>query len=327
MKNSKETKHQNSIVKPLVSVLMTVYNAEQFLAEAIESILSQTYDNFEFIIVEDCSTDASREIILSYAAKDKRIKTILHSENKKINYSRKEYLQFAKGKYCAVLDADDVAFPERLEKQVNYLEANPDIYLVGTDGYRINDRGEIIGNIELGSGVNFIHSEFEKKHSLVHSSIMFRNTGEVEYREKSVGCEDLDMMLNLILKGKKLDNISEKLIKYRISSNSDSVSKFIIQRFNSEEILRIFLKKKYEGIDEYSKLDLHRFDYLEQEPKYIKETDRHNLLLKFKTRHYAEFRSEYFKYIKKYTIFNKLLIYFIISYLPQGLINQLVKII
>jgi glycosyltransferase involved in cell wall biosynthesis len=93
---------------PLVSVVMTVYNGEPFLSEAIQSILNQTYTNFEFIIVEDCSSDNSRQTILDFAKKDSRIVYILHEENKGINYSRKEYMQHAKGKYCAVIDADDV---------------------------------------------------------------------------------------------------------------------------------------------------------------------------------------------------------------------------
>jgi hypothetical protein len=156
---------------------------------------------------------------------------------------------------------------------------------------------------------------------------MYRNTAEVEYREKAYACEDLDMMLNLLLKGKKLDNIPEKLIKYRISANSDSVSKFIKQRFVSDEILRIYLKNKNEGVDDYPALDLSKFDGLEKEPKYIKEVARHNLLLKFNTRHYNEFRKAYFEYIKDYSVFNKLGIYFIMSYLPQSLINVLSKFV
>ena len=108
--------------KPLVSVLMAVYNGEKYLLEAIESILNQTYTNFEFLIINDGSTDSTEEIILSYS--DQRIRYIKNEQNLKLIASLNKGLDLAKGKYIARMDADDISLPDRLEKQVNFLERN-----------------------------------------------------------------------------------------------------------------------------------------------------------------------------------------------------------
>ncbi|MFN5442865.1 MAG: glycosyltransferase family 2 protein, partial [Crocinitomicaceae bacterium] len=119
-----------SITPPDVSVVMPVYNGEQYLKEAIESILSQTYVNFEFIIINDGSEDNSEEIILSY--NDPRIVYIKNLENLKLIKTLNIGFSKAKGKYIARMDADDISLPRRLEKQVDYLERNPDIGVLGT---------------------------------------------------------------------------------------------------------------------------------------------------------------------------------------------------
>lgn len=114
---------------PKVTVLMPAYNAEKYIETAIESILNQTYKDFEFIIVNDCSTDSTLDIIERYAKQDKRIKIISNKENQKIAQTLNNGLKEAKGKYIARLDADDWSYPERLEKQVNFMEENPDVVL------------------------------------------------------------------------------------------------------------------------------------------------------------------------------------------------------
>lgn len=115
---------------PRVSVLMPAYNVEKYVGEAIESILNQTFKDFEFIIINDGSTDNTAKIIKEYAKKDKRIKFINHSKNKGISETRNELLNSASGKYAAYHDSDDISLPTRLETQVNFLDKNPDISIV-----------------------------------------------------------------------------------------------------------------------------------------------------------------------------------------------------
>ncbi len=128
---------------PKVSVIMSVYNGDKYLREAIESILNQTFTDFEFIIVNDGSTDNSLEIIESYD--DERIKTINNKKNIGLTKSLNKALKFAKGKYIARQDADDVSLPNRFEKQVEYLDSHPEVALVGTSVYLIDENGKIIG--------------------------------------------------------------------------------------------------------------------------------------------------------------------------------------
>ncbi len=116
--------------KPLVSVVMPVYNGENYLNEAIDSILNQTYSDFEFIILNDGSTDRTEEIILSY--KDPRIVYVKNPENLQIVRTLNRGIALAKGKYIARMDADDISLPVRFEKQLYFMENNPDVGVCGT---------------------------------------------------------------------------------------------------------------------------------------------------------------------------------------------------
>jgi glycosyltransferase involved in cell wall biosynthesis len=116
--------------EPLVTVLMSVYNGEEYLGEAIESILNQTYKNFEFIIIDDASTDSSAAIISSY--NDARIRPVANAQNMRLTASLNKGIDLARGKYIARMDADDVSLPERIEKQVAFMEQHPEVGLCGT---------------------------------------------------------------------------------------------------------------------------------------------------------------------------------------------------
>ena len=124
---------------PLVSVVMPVYNRERLVGRAIESILNQTYKNFEFIIVEDGSTDGTPRVLQNYARKDARIKILSNQQNQGIPFSRQRGLDAAKGKYVAIMDSDDYSVPQRLEKTVAFMEDYPDITAVSGEVIYIND--------------------------------------------------------------------------------------------------------------------------------------------------------------------------------------------
>ena len=115
---------------PKISVIMPNYNNELYLREAIESVLNQTFKDFEFIIVDDGSTDKSIEIIQSY--NDPRIKIFINEINKGVSYTKNVGLDAAKGEYIIILDSDDICHPERLEKQVKFMDKHPDIGVLGT---------------------------------------------------------------------------------------------------------------------------------------------------------------------------------------------------
>src|SRR3989339_754358 len=121
---------KTQIKQPLISVLMPVFNAAKYVEEAVNSVLAQTYFNFELIIIDDGSTDKSWAILQKLAMKDKRIRIYQNRINSGIGYTRKELAKLAKGKFAAIMDSDDIMFPDRLAIQVKFLQENPKVVVV-----------------------------------------------------------------------------------------------------------------------------------------------------------------------------------------------------
>ncbi|EMQ5464458.1 glycosyltransferase family 2 protein, partial [Campylobacter coli] len=132
--------------KPLVTVIMPAFNRENYISFAIESILNQDYLNFEFIIIDDCSTDATYNIIQEYAKRDQRIIVLRNKKNKGIVYSLNRCLERSRGKYIARMDDDDISLPERIEKQVNVMEKDISIVVAGTYFKPMDENLEFFGN-------------------------------------------------------------------------------------------------------------------------------------------------------------------------------------
>ncbi len=157
---------------PKVTVMMMVYNAERYLRQAIDSVLGQTFTNFELLILDDAATDHSLEIIQSYS--DPRIRLIRNESNRGVAYSRSKVLPLARGEYVAVLDADDVALPERLQVQVSYLDTHPDICLVGSAYQVINEDGKVETTHSMPTNPLTIRWLLLLGNCIAHSSVMFR---------------------------------------------------------------------------------------------------------------------------------------------------------
>lgn len=235
---------------PLVSIVMSVYNAEKYLSQAIDSILTQTYKNIEFIIIEDCSTDNSVEIINEFAKIDSRIKVIRKYENKAMSGFIENLnigISEAKGKYIARMDADDICYQHRLEKQVDFLEKNKDIFIVGSQMDLIDEDNNVIGEMIAECDNQSIYEKMLTRIQLYHPAIMFRNEN-VFYREKIWYCEDYDLYLRMMCEGKKMANINQKLLKYRLLNSS-------ISRKNTKVVKYMFLSKIFEMYNERKKSD------------------------------------------------------------------------
>ncbi len=199
---------------PKVTVLMSVYNSEQYLREAIDSILNQTFGDFEFLIINDGSKDKSLEIIKAY--EDPRIRLISRA-NKGLTASLNEGIEKAKGKYIARQDSDDVSMPDRLQKEIAYLDAHPEVGLVGSN-YTIMD----IGGKELVTTNVFTHPQDLKLAQITcnqygHGSVMMRTNivRECQGYDKRVGyVEDYDLWTR-ISRVADIANFEEPLFKYR----------------------------------------------------------------------------------------------------------------
>jgi len=155
-----------------VTVLMSVYNGEKYLREAIDSILKQTFKDFEFLIINDGSTDSTAEILKSY--QDPRIKIINNEKNVGLTKSLNEGLKLAKGEYIARMDADDISMPERLQKQVNILERKPDLGVVGTWCYIIDEKDNIKYEVKDDRNPVILRWKLLFDNVFVHSSVMMR---------------------------------------------------------------------------------------------------------------------------------------------------------
>ncbi|HXT59882.1 MAG TPA: glycosyltransferase [Pirellulales bacterium] len=201
-----------------LAVLMPVYNAERYLAEAVESILHQTYAKFEFIIIDDGSTDRSVEILSSLAAADPRIR-LVHRPNSGYLRALNEGLAMCRGTFVARMDADDVALPRRFERQIGYLLEHAECLAVGSGILRIDADGDLLCEEPMPR----THEEIEVRllqglGALPHPGAMIRRSALAEiggYREPYYGAEDFDLWLRLAERG-RLANLPEPLIKCRV---------------------------------------------------------------------------------------------------------------
>lgn len=200
-----------------VSVIIAAHNCEKVVGKAIESIINQTFNNWEMIVCDDASTDRTFSVIKKYASQDKRIIVLRNSKNKKSAYSRNRCMHVAKGEYIAIEDADDWSMPERLEKQVAYLDGNDHIHFVGTSNISFDENG-------IWSKKTFKELP-QKKDFLLgfpfsHPSMMFRKNALLEvdgYRvsKETIRGQDSDMVMRMYAKGLRGANIQEYLHWYR----------------------------------------------------------------------------------------------------------------
>ena len=203
---------------PIVSVVMPAYNVELYVEEAVRSILNQTFCDFEFIIVDDGSTDRTPEILRSFT--DPRIRLLFNEKNEGNYPARNRGCRLARGKYIAVMDADDVALPERLEKQVRFMEGNPDVLACGT-AYRLMDRNKIIVQPVKWTEIQYC---LLMTYCMLHPTMMIR--AEVMkklgfYKEESICAEDYDLTLRLAIVGKVI-NMPDVLLERRLHANQIS---------------------------------------------------------------------------------------------------------
>lgn len=205
-----------SAEEPKISVLMSVYNAQAYLDEAIESIRNQTFRDFEFIIINDGSTDDSASILDRHASEDDRI-YLIKQENKGLIAALNLGISEARAPLLARMDADDVAYPERLEKQYQRISTDSELGLLGSHVQVINEKGDMERVITYPIGDDAIKDSLIYGNPFAHSAIVTRTELIRElkgYRDFYKYCEDYDMWLR-ISEVMKIDNLDETLLKYR----------------------------------------------------------------------------------------------------------------
>lgn len=214
---------------PTVSVVMPVYNGQRFLAEAIDSVLNQTFTDFEFIIVNDCSSDDSLAILESYARQDSRITIITNDQNLGESGSANVGVTHTRGRYIARVDQDDISDPTRFAKQVDFLDAHPDYIVVGTQAEIIDEHGATTGHKLFPETHEELFKEFGNFHPMLHPSIMVRKSllpDPTKLWTNSISSADDYMSLFTLIMVGKFANLPEKLVRYRIHFDNNGIKNY-----------------------------------------------------------------------------------------------------
>lgn len=219
------------MTQPAITVLMPVYNAGVHLREAIDSILAQTFTAFEFLIVNDGSTDKSEEIILSY--NDPRIRYIKNETNLRLIATLNKGIDMATGKYIARMDADDISEPNRLQLQYDYMEKNPEVAICGSWFKMFGDRNDTVKYVD---GHNHIMAKMLYQCHFCHPSVILRKAAlqsfDVKFDPFYIHAEDYDFFTRIGEKF-KLGNIQQVLVHYRTHLQSVSQQNKNIQNNKS----------------------------------------------------------------------------------------------
>lgn len=244
---------------PRISVLMPTYNRAHFLKYSIPSILNQTYGDFEFIIINDASTDNTRKVINSFIKKDKRIKYFENTEHKDLARTLNWGVNISKGEYIARMDDDDVSHKSRFKKQVEYLDCYKAISVVGSFICMMDNKKGVSwirssDPDELDIAINFVNP-MSHPSTMIRSSFLQKNS--LNYRQDNSYAEDYYLWKDIILKGGRLANIPEILLNFRINnpkiSNTKETSRIQLNSLHTirfEMLGRFFNSSECEDIDE-----------------------------------------------------------------------------
>ena len=227
-----------------VTILMSVYNGEAFLRKAIDSILNQTYTDFEFVIDDDCSTDRTSDIILSYS--DSRIVYRRNNTNQGLTRNLADGVNRSSACYIARMDADDISFPKRLEKQVQYMDEHPDVTILGSSVSFFKEKIEDGSIAYQPADDETMKATLFISFTLLHPSIILRRLDlvrhQINYNIEYRYSQDHELYLNCILKGLKFANLSEPLLYMRSHIDSISRAKNDCQQEFSQRARLVFLK-------------------------------------------------------------------------------------
>lgn len=226
---------------PTISVVLPVYNAEKYIRKSLESILAQTFTDFEILLVDNASTDSTIEILKSYT--DPRIRIIINPSNLGLIASLNIGLNSARGKYIARMDHDDIALPERFQKEYDFLESHQDIVLVGTWSNIMDSNENFIRIHKNPLQNNVIKYELMFGNTITHPSIMMRRdivNAVGGYDSAWINTEDYNLYSRLI-RNHKLANIGEPLINYRVhgASLTNEASSQVVMHENTKKMIRL----------------------------------------------------------------------------------------
>ncbi len=238
---------------PVVSVLLPAYNVESHIEEAIQSIQGQTIRDIEIVVVDDGSTDGTLARVQRLAAADSRIRLLMMERNSGIVKALNYGLTACRAPYIARMDGDDLALPERLEKQLAFLQGNPEIALVGSATSAMDAYGRSCGSSRVPATEKAILRSLRFAPSCTHTWMARRTLYELldGYRDLP-GAEDYDFLLRAVTSGFKLANLPESLMKIRIRGGNTVSVAGLKQRKTHRYVVRLYLERIRNGKDSYT---------------------------------------------------------------------------
>lgn len=257
---------------PTVSIIMPAYNAENYIKESISSVIAQTFQDWELIIIDDCSTDDTPTIISNFISQDSRIKSIrLYKNSGKPSVAKNHGLKMIKGDFIAFIDSDDLWISDKLAKQVALMQNDNEIALSYTGGYWIDDNGKIVKDFVPKYSCGFNLKRQLSRYEINNQSVMItkkalQNT-LMQFNENILIGEDFNLFMHIVAKYKS-STIPQQLIKYRIHNNAitkskKQVSDGILLTLNELNIkYNIYLKYPLKSLITYFKAI--RFKYIKK---------------------------------------------------------------
>lgn len=219
-----DTNTQPTQINPKVSVVICTYNRAQYLPQTIESVLAQSFQDFELIIIDDASTDNTQTVVEKYNS-DSRIRYIKNNTNLGLGKNRVESTKNVRGEYIAIIDSDDYWVDvNKISKQVDFLDKNKKVGVVGTFGKIIDDKNNIVGKLEYKTNNLDIRKHMLSHHQFLHSSVLFKKEAFTKaggYDATLSPAEDFDLILKIGTEY-ELANLPENTTYYRVHSENSS---------------------------------------------------------------------------------------------------------
>ena len=229
-------------MKPDISVIMSVYNGETYLKEAIESVINQTFENWELVVINDCSTDSTQEILEEFATRDARIKVYPNEVNLKLPTSLNKAISLCNGKYIARMDADDICLPERLEKQYKFMEENQDISLSSCRFMTVKNGLYASGGAGGRCDYKALRAMLLVANPILHPGVIAKAEVMKKFNyDTTLTCtEDLELWTRMVMANEKIEILPECLLIYRL--HDKQITSTTLERQHTE-VLKI--QQKY----------------------------------------------------------------------------------
>ena len=221
---------------PAISVIMSVYNGEDYLFEAIESVCSQTFENWELIIINDCSNDSTPQILQDFANRDERIKVHTNEENLRLPRSLNKALSLAKGKYIARMDADDICIATRLQSQYDFMESHPDVTLSSCRFLTIKNGVLSSGGCGMKNDSESVKARLLVTNPVLHPGIIARadDIRKLGYDTTLTCTEDLELWTRMTMNGMNIEILPEYLMVYRL--HDKQITQTTLERQHKEVV-------------------------------------------------------------------------------------------